>query len=39
MEPTKLALIGAGQRGQFTYASYALAHPDEARFVAVMAAP
>jgi predicted dehydrogenase len=31
----KAALIGAGQRGKDTYASYALAHPNEIKFVAV----
>ena len=33
--PVELILIGAGQRGAAAYASYALAHPDEVRFVAV----
>jgi predicted dehydrogenase len=33
--PLELVLIGAGQRGARAYASYALLHPDEARFVAV----
>ncbi len=34
-EPVKAVLIGAGQRGADSYAPYALAHPDELRFVAV----
>ncbi len=34
-QPLELVLIGAGQRGRYAYASYALAHPEEARFVAV----
>lgn len=33
--PLDLVLIGAGQRGARAYASYALEHPDEVRFVAV----
>jgi predicted dehydrogenase len=33
--PLELVLIGAGQRGARAYASYALQHPDEVRFVAV----
>jgi predicted dehydrogenase len=33
--PTELVLVGAGARGADIYASYALAHPEEARFVAV----
>jgi predicted dehydrogenase len=33
--PIKIALIGAGSRGLFSYAPYALAHPDEATIVAV----
>ncbi len=34
-QPLDLVLIGAGQRGAIAYASYALAHPDQARIVAV----
>ncbi|MFD0592557.1 Gfo/Idh/MocA family protein [Catellatospora coxensis] len=34
MNPVRLALIGAGDRGN-AYARWALAHPDRARFVAV----
>lgn len=34
-QPLELVLIGAGQRGAYAYASYALAHPEEVRFVAV----
>ena len=34
-QPVKAVLIGAGQRGADSYAPYALAHPDEIRFVAV----
>jgi predicted dehydrogenase len=30
-----MVVIGAGQRGAFAYGSYAFAHPDEVRFVAV----
>ncbi len=33
--PLELALLGAGARGAHAYASYAFAHPDEVRFVAV----
>ncbi len=33
--PLELVLIGAGQRGARAYASYAMQHPDEVRFVAV----
>lgn len=33
--PLELVLIGAGSRGTRAYASYALEHPDEVRFVAV----
>lgn len=33
--PTDLILIGAGLRGADSYASYALEHPTDARFVAV----
>ncbi len=33
--PVTLALIGAGARGAYAYGSYALAHPQEVRFVAV----
>src|SRR3954464_5553556 len=33
--PLELVLIGAGNRGARAYASYALEHPDELRFVAV----
>ena len=34
-QPLELVLIGAGQRGAYAYASYALQHPDEVRIVAV----
>lgn len=34
-QPLELVLIGAGQRGALAYASYALQHPDEVRFVGV----
>lgn len=34
-EPIQAVLIGAGQRGAEAYGPYALAHPDELRFVAV----
>jgi predicted dehydrogenase len=34
MEPVRLAVLGAGSRGR-TYGSWALAHPDRARVVAV----
>jgi len=33
--PLKAILVGAGDRGYSAYGSYALAHPDEIRFVAV----
>ncbi len=33
--PLEVALIGAGNRGYEAYGPYALAHPDELRFVAV----
>ena len=33
--PVRLALIGAGQRGSEVYGSFALAHPELVRFVAV----
>lgn len=33
--PVEAILIGAGQRGAEVYAPYALAHPDQLRFVAV----
>src|SRR5919201_4438732 len=36
MTPVELVLVGAGNRGQLTYGAYALRHPDEARFVAVV---
>jgi len=35
MNQVTAILIGAGQRGMHAYASYALEHPDELRFVAV----
>ncbi|MBO9610668.1 MAG: Gfo/Idh/MocA family oxidoreductase, partial [Paenibacillaceae bacterium] len=35
MKKITAALIGAGQRGEGAYASYALAYPDEIQFVAV----
>jgi predicted dehydrogenase len=34
-QPIHAVLIGAGQRGADSYAPYALAHPEEIRFVAV----
>ena len=34
-KPLTIALIGAGNRGAFAYAPYALQHPDKAKFVAV----
>ena len=34
-QPLELALIGAGQRGAVAYASYATAHPEQVRIVAV----
>ena len=34
-QPIEAVLIGAGNRGYDAYGSYALAHPDEIRFVAV----
>ena len=34
-QPIEAILIGAGNRGAESYAPYALAHPDELRFVAV----
>lgn len=34
-QPLELVLIGAGQRGAYAYASYALEHPEEVRIVAV----
>jgi predicted dehydrogenase len=34
-QPLELVLIGAGQRGAVAYASYAFAHPEQVRFVAV----
>ena len=34
-QPMTAVLIGAGNRGYEAYGSYALAHPDEIRFVAV----
>jgi len=33
--PIEAVLVGAGNRGYDAYGSYALAHPDEIRFVAV----
>ena len=33
--PVDMVLIGAGGRGTFSYGAYALAHPEEVRFVAV----
>lgn len=35
MRPVKAVVIGAGQRGMFAYAPYALAHPEELQIVAV----
>ena len=35
-EPIEAVLVGAGQRGYFAYGSYALEHPEEIRFVAVV---
>jgi predicted dehydrogenase len=34
-EVQELVMIGAGNRGYHAYGSYAVAHPDEARFVAI----
>lgn len=34
--PTTAAMIGAGQRGFFTFGAYALERPDEVQFVAVV---
>jgi len=34
-QPIEAVLVGAGNRGHEAYGSYALAHPDEIRFVAV----
>ena len=34
-QPIEAVLVGAGNRGYDAYGSYALAHPDEIRFVAV----
>jgi len=33
--PITAAMVGAGSRGYYAYAPYALKHPDELRFVAV----
>lgn len=33
--PVTIAILGAGSRGLFSYAPYALAHPEDARIVAV----
>jgi predicted dehydrogenase len=35
MQPIEAVLVGAGGRGFDTYGAYALAHPDELRFIAV----
>ncbi len=35
MNPVRVALLGAGDRGRFTYAKYALDHPDELTIVAI----
>lgn len=35
MQPIKVALIGAGQRGAQSYAPYALKHPEKMKFQAV----
>lgn len=35
MKAVRVALLGAGNRGRFTYARYAKDHPDELRIVAV----
>ena len=35
MAPVELVLAGAGGRGMYAYGPYALAHPDDVRFVAV----
>ncbi len=35
MKPIRIALLGAGDRGRFTYATYAQEHPDELAIVAV----
>jgi predicted dehydrogenase len=34
--PVELVLVGAGNRGHLAYGAYALKHPDQARFVAVV---
>ncbi len=35
MKPITAVMVGAGQRGMYAYGTYALAHPDELKFVAV----
>ena len=35
MNPVRVALLGAGDRGRFTYAKYALDHPYELTIVAI----
>jgi predicted dehydrogenase len=35
-EPIEAVLVGAGSRGHFAYGQYALAHPDQIRFTAVV---
>ncbi|MEE8389894.1 MAG: Gfo/Idh/MocA family oxidoreductase [Anaerolineae bacterium] len=35
-QPLEAVMIGAGSRGHFAYGSYALQHPDEIRFTAVV---
>ena len=35
MSPIDTVLIGAGERGTFTYGEAALSHPEHVRFVAV----
>ena len=34
-QPVTAVLFGAGMRGAHTYGPYALAHPDELKFIAV----
>jgi predicted dehydrogenase len=34
--PVELVLVGAGNRGHLAYGAYALRHPDQAKFVAVV---
>lgn len=36
MRPVELVMVGAGNRGHLAYGAYALKHPDQVRFVAVV---